>query len=169
MPGLVPASRFFHSQFPCRLYKSPLDETINRGPPCVYIYARRSDQIHTVVNDLVVDVRVRWIMTTLRYIVCTNHCQSLKSVRVFKIGELDTIRKKKKKKVQSRRSSGLGDGVTEGRLRLDHFYGALGHGLHVLHGILLPHTPCQVWCATWNRRGKHFSPSLQKIKVVGFL
>ena len=69
-------------------------------------------------------------------------------VSVFKISELDTIRNKKKKKGQNRRSSGLGDGVTEGRPRVDHCYGALGHGLHVLHGILLPHTPCQVWCAT---------------------
>ena len=34
--GFAPALRFLRSQILCRLYKSPSDETINRGPPCVY-------------------------------------------------------------------------------------------------------------------------------------
>ena len=34
--GFVPALRFLRSQILCKLYKSPSDETINGGPPCVY-------------------------------------------------------------------------------------------------------------------------------------
>ena len=36
MLGFVPALRFLQSQILCRLYKSPLDETINQSPSCVY-------------------------------------------------------------------------------------------------------------------------------------
>ena len=31
--GFVPALRFLRSQILCRLHKSPMDETINQGPP----------------------------------------------------------------------------------------------------------------------------------------
>ena len=48
---------FLHSQILCRLYKSLSDETINRGPPCVYTHAKRP---HTHVKDPV----VHWIMET---------------------------------------------------------------------------------------------------------
>ena len=34
--GFAPAPKFLRSQILCRLYKRPSDETINRGPPCVY-------------------------------------------------------------------------------------------------------------------------------------
>ena len=36
--GFAPALRFLQSQILCRLYKSPLDETINRGP-LLYMHA----------------------------------------------------------------------------------------------------------------------------------
>ena len=48
----VPALRFLQSQILCRLYESPSDETINRGPPvCIHMQ-----------TDPVVHVKVRWIM-----------------------------------------------------------------------------------------------------------
>ena len=34
--GFAPALTFLRSQILCRLYKSPSDETVNRGPPYVY-------------------------------------------------------------------------------------------------------------------------------------
>ena len=58
--GFEPAPRFLWSQILCRLYKSPLDETINRGPP-LNAHAKRS---HTHVKDPVVHIRVRWITET---------------------------------------------------------------------------------------------------------
>ena len=51
--------RFLRSQFLSRLYKSPSDESLNRGPQCVFTHAKRS---HTHVRDPV----VRWIMETPR-------------------------------------------------------------------------------------------------------
>ena len=56
MLGFAPALRFRHSQILCRLYKSPSEETINRGPPCVS-QAKRS---HTHVKDPVVHVGGLW-------------------------------------------------------------------------------------------------------------
>ena len=56
--GFAPALRFPQTQILCRLYKSSLDETINRGPS-VYMYAERSPMR---VKDPVVHVRVWWIM-----------------------------------------------------------------------------------------------------------
>ena len=49
----------------CRLYESPFDQTINPGPPCVYIHAERS---HVHIKDPVVHVRVQcqWIMEMLK-------------------------------------------------------------------------------------------------------
>ena len=41
---------------------SPLDEAINRGPPCVYACKRS----HTHVKDPVVHVRVRWTMESTK-------------------------------------------------------------------------------------------------------
>ena len=36
MLGFAPALKYLWSQILCKLYKSPSDETINWGPPCVY-------------------------------------------------------------------------------------------------------------------------------------
>ena len=40
--GFVPTLRFLWSQILCRLYGSPLDETINQGPPPVYMHAKKT-------------------------------------------------------------------------------------------------------------------------------
>ena len=37
VPGFAPTQRLLQSQITCRLYTSPLDETINYNPPHVYI------------------------------------------------------------------------------------------------------------------------------------
>ena len=58
--GFAPALRFLRSQILCRLYESPSEEIINRGPR-VYTCAKRS---HTHVKDPVVHVTVRWTMET---------------------------------------------------------------------------------------------------------
>ena len=60
--GLAPAPKFLRGRILCILYKSPSDETTNRGVgPCVYTHSKRS---HTYVNDPVVHVRFRWIVET---------------------------------------------------------------------------------------------------------
>ena len=41
---------------------SPLDEAINRGPPCVYACKRS----HTHVKDPVVHVRLRWTVESTK-------------------------------------------------------------------------------------------------------
>ena len=65
------------------LYESPSDETINRGPPCVYAWntlthththththtrarAHTHTHTHTQVKDPEVHVRVWWIMETMK-------------------------------------------------------------------------------------------------------
>ena len=81
--GFVPALRFLLSQILCRLYKSPSDETINRGTPCVYTCKTKP---HTHVEDPVVRIRVRWIMETPKW---PGHWAYTKSVRVFRRLRLD--------------------------------------------------------------------------------
>ena len=62
--GFVPFLRFLWSQILCILYKSPLDETANRGPPSVYT-CKKKDHIH-VLKILGVRVRVQWIVETTK-------------------------------------------------------------------------------------------------------
>ena len=62
MLGFVPALRFPRSQVQCRLYKSPSDETINRGTPCTHAHTHtrtqtHTERSHTYVNDPVVHDR----------------------------------------------------------------------------------------------------------------
>ena len=98
VPGFAPDLRFLRSQILCRLfYKSSLDETVNRGP-CVHTRVKRS---HMHVKDPVAHVRVRQDYGNTKIIQ-----QALKSVTVFTMFKLDTIRKKKKKKKNSNKSSG---------------------------------------------------------------
>ena len=54
----APTLIFLWSEILCRLYKSPLDGTISRGPPCEH--ARKNDDIYTHVKDPAVRVRVHW-------------------------------------------------------------------------------------------------------------
>ena len=61
--GFAPFLRFLWSQILCRLYKSPLDETANRGPPS--LYACKKDHIR-MLKILGVPDRVRWIMETTK-------------------------------------------------------------------------------------------------------
>ena len=81
--GFAPALRFLLSQILCRLYKSPSDETINRGPPCVYACKK------------------------IAY-VCYRSCspgdhgntqitQHVLKMSVFRMSKLDPIQEKKKK------------------------------------------------------------------------
>ena len=75
--------RFLPSQILCRFYKSPLKETVNWGPPCVYVCKKIT---HTLIKDPVVHVWVRWIMETPKH-------YALKVARIFRKLKLDTIRK----------------------------------------------------------------------------
>ena len=77
------------SQILCRLYRSPSDETINRGPPRVYTYAKRP---HTHVKDPVVRVESSVDYGNNKI---TQHAVKM-SLRVFVLLKLDTVRKKKK-------------------------------------------------------------------------
>ena len=53
--GFVPALRFCQSKRLCRLYKSPLDETINWGPLCVYAWKKLTYacRLHGAYQNLV--------------------------------------------------------------------------------------------------------------------
>ena len=72
--GFAPILRFLRSQFTCRFYKSPSDETVNRGPPCVYTckritYARK----HPVCYCFSSAVR-RCTCVQTRFSNCWIHC-----------------------------------------------------------------------------------------------
>ena len=60
--GFALTLRFVWSQL-CSLYKGPLDETINQGPPCEYACKHI---IYTHIKDPVVHVRIWWTMETTR-------------------------------------------------------------------------------------------------------
>ena len=67
--GFAHAQRFLRSQIPCRLYESPSDETINRGPP--WVHAHSSGAVWesswlSVLTSLMVslDVKQYWTMLT---------------------------------------------------------------------------------------------------------
>ena len=78
--GFAPALRFLRSRILCGLYKSPLDETISRGPPRVHTQVKRS---HAHVKAPVVHVRVRRITETPKI---TQHVPTASSLQTDKVG-----------------------------------------------------------------------------------
>ena len=61
--SFAPGLRFLWSQILCRLYKSPLDEAINRGPLCVYACKKITFTRWRSCTPIV-HVRVQWTMET---------------------------------------------------------------------------------------------------------
>ena len=85
--GFAPALGFLQSQILCRVHKSPSDETISRCTPGVRMH---NDHNYTNVKDPVVRIRISMDNgnTKIAQPACT------KSVRVFIMLKLDTIREK---------------------------------------------------------------------------
>ena len=114
--GCAPALRFLWSQILCRLYKSPLDETINRGPPCVYVWKKST---YTWWHDMSQFGGPRKQQNNPA---CTKH------VSIFKMLKLDTIQRKKKKKTVELE----GQPVLGLESELNHHYFCLGEGRQIV-------------------------------------
>ena len=88
VPDFAGALRFFRGQIPCRLYKSPLDETVNGGPLSTYT-CKKTSSVH--VKDPVVQVRIGWIKETPDNPACL--------AEVFRLSVLDIVQKETKRKL----------------------------------------------------------------------
>ena len=64
----------------CSLYKGPLDETINQGPPCEYACKKI---VYTHIKDPVVHVRVWWDYGNNKR---TQHALKVSSLHQVEVG-----------------------------------------------------------------------------------
>ena len=75
--GFAPALGFLRSQILCRLYKSPSDETINRGPSRAYMRICMQKRSDMHVKDPVVISGFGGLWKHQINPACTKKCQSL--------------------------------------------------------------------------------------------